>query len=174
MLGDPSKARYPYSLIGLHWITAVLVVSAYLLSKGGASIRTHPPTLHMAIGSLVLLLVAARVTIRAIATLPPAVGVASRIRIARLGHILLYLLLVAVPLSGWFVASRQGSRVSVLGITLPELTHPLPGPAGFAAQFHQLAGNALVVMAGIHAALALWHHCITKDDTLKRMSPFQS
>jgi cytochrome b561 len=37
-----------------------------------------------------------------------------------------------------------------------------------------LFGNALVVVVALHAAAALWHHFIGRDDTLRRMLPRQA
>jgi cytochrome b561 len=91
---------------------------------------------------------------------------------ARTSHTLLYLLLLAVPILGWYVASRLGVPAWLFGITLPPLTAAVPGPAGLLGQVHQVGGNLILILAGLHALAALWHHFGLRDHTLRRMSPF--
>ena len=38
--------------------------------------------------------------------------------------------------------------------------------------WHALAANALLIVAGVHAAAALFHHYILHDETLRRMLPW--
>lgn len=51
----------------------------------------------------------------------------------------LYVLLVALPLSGWYAASRIGASVSFLGIDLPSLTASVQGAPGEIADLHEPA-----------------------------------
>jgi cytochrome b561 len=90
------------------------------------------------------------------------------------GHIvhgLLYLLMFGVPLGGWLYSSAKGYPVVFLGVlplpnlidkTTPELAHQIK-------DLHELGGWTVVVLALLHAAAALKHHFISKDDVLKRM-----
>jgi cytochrome b561 len=39
--------------------------------------------------------------------------------------------------------------------------------------WHALAANAILVVAGVHAAAALFHHYILRDPTLRRMLPWE-
>jgi len=167
-------ARYSRVMMALHWLTAVLVVAAYLLSEGGRQVRVHPPLLHFACGLAVLVLLVPRLIARALGGAPPLQQYGSRwLEVAaRSSHALLYLLLLAVPILGWYVASRLGVPAWLFGITLPPLTAALPGPAGLLGQLHQIGGNAILILAGVHALAALWHHFGLRDHTLRRMSPF--
>lgn len=36
---------------------------------------------------------------------------------------------------------------------------------------HELAASSLFIVAGLHAAAALWHHHVRKDGVLRRMWP---
>jgi len=167
------RLRHPLLLIILHWLTALLVVAAYLLSEGGRGVRLDPPTWHFATGFLVLLLVVPRLLVRATTKpLPPEPGTPPRMALAaRAMAGLLYLLLVAVPLGGWYAMSRLGVAFTVAGWQLPALAQAVQGPPGTLAELHQVGGNALLVLAGLHALAGFWHHFRMKDNTLRRMSP---
>ena len=168
-----TENRYSIAVIVLHWATAGLVVTAYLLSEGGSDLRTDPPRWHFIVGLAVLALVIPRLLARWLRPVPQALtGSALIDAAARWGHIILYVLLVAVPLSGWYVMSRIGVSLSIFGVRLPALTYAVEGSAGPVAELHQVAGNVLLILAGLHAAMALWHHLIRRDGTLRRISPF--
>ena len=65
------------------------------------------------------------------------------------GHALLYALLIALPLSGWYAASQMGVGVQFLGVHLPALTAPLQGRPGIVAEFHESAGSLILLLAGL-------------------------
>jgi cytochrome b561 len=167
------NSRHPIALVTLHWLTALLVVAAYLLSEGGPRIRLDPPTWHFATGFLVLLLVVPRLVIRAGAKpLPPVPGTSPHAELAARAMIgLLYLLMIAVPQGGWYAMSRIGLSFTVAGFGVPALARAVQGPPGALAELHQVGGNALLVLAGLHALAGFWHHFRLKDGTLRRMSP---
>jgi cytochrome b561 len=84
----------------------------------------------------------------------------------------LYLLLFAVPLTGWYVLSRMGLRVSVVGWNLPAIAMQAPDHASaVVGPVHQLAGTLLLIVAGLHAVVALWHQFVIKDKLMRRMNP---
>jgi len=167
-------ARYSRFMMALHWTTVVLIVVAYFLSEGERGVRAYPPFLHFAFGLAVLVLTIPRLIARAFRAAPPFPDFAypSLIAAARVGHAALYALLLAVPLSGWYSASRLGAPARLFGVTLPPLTHTVGTSAGFIGQLHQVGGNLILILAGLHAALALWHQFVLRDHTLQRMTPF--
>ena len=157
----PSPKGYSAVQIALHWTVAVLVLSQFLLGDAiGAAFRSvmrgTAPAFdwavwgHIAGGIAILLLVMWRLSVRSSrgapdvpADTPPAVRTA-----ALVSHWALYALLILLPLSGliaWFGAV---------------------GPAG---QFHELMTTALLVLAGLHVAAALWHQFWLRDRLLLRM-----
>lgn len=164
--------RYSKSLIAIHWLTAILVLGAWLLAEGGREVAEDPPYLHFALGLGVLALVLPRLLLRLAGQAPePLEREGWLARGARIGHGLLYLLLIAVPLSGWYIASRMGIEMSFLGLHLPALTAPVPGKPGLIGDLHENGGNLILILAGLHMVLALWHQFIRRDGTLMRMSP---
>lgn len=165
-------ARYSRVMITLHWTTVVLVVTAYFLSENKHAVLAHPPLLHFAFGLGVLLLVLPRLIGRVLGGAPPLEDRGLLGHAAKAGHLVLYVMLVAVPISGWYTASRMGVRISVFGITVPPLTRTVSGGAGWIGIVHQYGGNLLLILAGLHATMALWHHFLRRDNTLRRMRPW--
>jgi superoxide oxidase len=164
--------RYSKPLIVLHWTTAILILAAYFTGEGGRHVRLDPPTLHFLLGSAVLLLVLPRVIWRLLGGTPPAVSHGALLDMAaKVGHALLYFMMIAMPLTGWYAASKLGVTVNLLGFKLPSLAAPVQGAPGLIADLHETGGNAILILAGLHAAAALWHQFVLKDGTLTRMSP---
>lgn len=166
--------RYSTAMIAIHWSTAIAVLIAYILSVDEHEVRNDPPLLHFAFGLSVLILLFARLIARSLKEATPAGSSGERwlSRWARHGHVSLYLLLVFIPLSGWYVASRMGLPANLFGLTLPPLTGSVKGSPGLLGQLHKWSGNLILIVAGLHAGIAFWHHFAVGDRTLKRMSPF--
>jgi superoxide oxidase len=86
------------------------------------------------------------------------------------GPLVLCGLMIALPLTGWYAASGLGVPVRVFGIQIPAITASIPGPPGPIAEWHEVAGNLILVLAGVHALVALCQQFILKDGTRKRIS----
>jgi superoxide oxidase len=172
-LGE-NAAHYSKSMSILHWLTAVLVIVAYVISEGGPGIRKDPPTVHILLGLAVLTLTLPRLLWRLIGGVPRPLQTVSKqlARLARVGQATLYILLFLVPLTGWITVSRLGLKVGLWGIHLPLLIRPVDGEPGPIADLHQIGGNLLLGIASLHAAFALWHFFRLRDQTLQRMWPF--
>jgi len=167
--------RYSNLMIIIHWVTALLVVAAWFTAEGGPQVRSNPPFLHFILGIAVLLLVIPRLVARWMGGAPavedtqgPLMNLA-----AKAGHSILYLLLIALPLTGWYAASRLGIKLSFLGIDLPSIASPVNGAPGLLAELHENGGTLILILAGLHALIALWHQFILRDGTLSRMSLLQ-
>ncbi len=89
---------------------------------------------------------------------------------AKAGHAVLYLLLIALPLTGWYAASRLGVPVSFFGLHLPAIAAQVQGAPGLIADLHENAGTVILYLAGLHALMAIWHQFVLRDGTLQRMS----
>jgi cytochrome b561 len=168
--------RYTQITIAIHWLTAVLVVIAWFTAVGGRHARTDPSYVHFTVGLAVLVLVVPRLLARWLGAAPHVEDPQSRWMdlAARAGHTLLYLFLIALPLSGWYAASRLGLPVSFLGLDLPALATPVQGAPGQIADLHETGGTLILWLAGAHALVAIWHQFVIKDGTLERMNPLVS
>ncbi len=166
-----NSTRYSKSMIIIHWATALAVLGAWLTAEGGRHMAENPPLLHFSLGLAVLVLVVPRLILRLAGGTPDVdvqggwLGAA-----AKAGHAVLYLFLIALPLSGWYAASRMGVPVSFFGLHLPAIADQVQGRPGLIADLHENAGDVILYLAGLHALMAIWHQFVLRDGTLERMS----
>lgn len=165
--------RYSKTLIILHWAMAVLILAAWLTSEGGRQVRLNPPLLHFSLGLSVLLLVLPRLVARWWGSHPriedpqgPWLNLA-----AKIGHAVLYLFMIGLPLTGWYAASRMGVPVSFFGLSLPSIAAAAQGDPGPIAEIHETGGTIILILAGLHSVVALWHQFVLRDGTMQRMNP---
>jgi cytochrome b561 len=91
---------------------------------------------------------------------------------ARLTHWTFYLLIFALPMSGWLMSSASGLPVSFFGLfVLPDLVSPNESLRHFFQLIHEWLGYAIIALICLHVAAALKHHFINKDDIMRRMLP---
>ena len=167
--------RYSTPIILLHWCTAVLVIVAYAVSEGSRHFGDNPPLLHFSVGFAVLVLALARLAARVwgAVPLPHPVKRPWLARLAGVVQVTFYVLLIAVPLSGWYAVSKLGLAVPLLGWTVPAIAVPSGGlTSGSIGLVHQVGGNLMLTLACAHGLAALWHQFALRDNILKRMSPF--
>jgi cytochrome b561 len=89
---------------------------------------------------------------------------------AHVGHWTLYVLMVAIPLSGWLMSSAKGFQTVWFGVLpIPDLLARDRELGDLLQQLHQLLNLLLVLTLVGHVLAALWHHFVVKDDTLRRM-----
>jgi cytochrome b561 len=163
----------------LHWLIVVLiVVMAYLgltmtdLPNNPYKIRLY--ALHKSIGLSLLALVILRLLWRRYTGAPrPLPGIpAWQERVASLTHFALYVLLLAIPLTGWIFNSAAGFPMQWFGVVnLPALTGRSTALRELSGSWHELLFWALIVLALVHAAAAIYHHLFQHDATLARMLP---
>jgi cytochrome b561 len=162
----------------LHWIAALCVLLAWAIGSAGDEIprASEAATLaiHMALGLAVLLILVLRLAARFASPTP-----SERTRfspwsnyLATIGHWLLYALMAAVPIIGIMLQFARGEALPVFGIL--HIASPWPADRTFAhslKEVHEVLANALVILAALHVAAALFHHFILRDRTLRRMLP---
>jgi cytochrome b561 len=164
----------------LHWSIVILIIAQYVIIEAAEEMADGPGkletvALHKSIGMLVFGLVLVRIAWRLVnGRNPPPVPMSRAQRMAAAaGHGLLYVLVLAQPLTGWLMSSSAGYPVSFFGLfTFPALAGKDPGAHEFYEEVHEALFGALVTIAVVHALAALFHHFWRKDDTLRRMLPF--
>ena len=103
--------------------------------------------------------------------LPAAMGSSSRLA-AHAGHGLLYVLMMAIPLTGWLMSSAKGFQTVYFGVLpIPDLLDKNKELGELLQQVHLGLNLILVAVVAGHAAAALKHHFHDKDDVLVRMLP---
>lgn len=161
--------------IGLHWLSAVLVLAAIAaieikgwLPKAGG-LRDGIELWHFQIGALVLLATGCRIGWRFRSRQPPPGS--RQARLAAATHALLYLMLLALPASGLAMLIAAGKPVILLGWELPVWGDGDRLLAKAVKRVHQTAGNLTIVLVAVHASAALWHQFVRRDGGLGRMLP---
>ena len=168
--------RYSKTLIILHWAMALLILAAWFTAEGGRQVRLNPSLLHFSHGLAVLLLVLPRLIARWWGSQPriedpqsPWLNLA-----AKIGHAVLYLFMIGLPLTGWYAASRLGVPVAFFGLSLPAIAPAVQGSPGLIAEIHETGGTIILVLAGLHTLIALWHQFVLRDGPMRRMNPVQA
>jgi cytochrome b561 len=172
-------ARYGAVALAFHWITAVLVLIAFIYGPGGSEARVYSAArdfdrqLHETLGLTVLVLVALRLAWRIFderpdpPQLPRWMGVP-----AKLIQALLYALLFAVPLTAITGAWLEGHPLTLLGgVRIGPLLAEAHPTGATVANIHTWLGDAILWVAGLHAVAALYHHVVLKDGVLESMLP---
>lgn len=177
----PQNARYSATTIWLHWIVAVLLVGNWVLGASMAEMDRSVPARgeyyawHKSIGVTIFTLVCIRVLWRWIGR--------ARARATQtehekrhwtvvVGHGALYVLMFAVPLSGYFGTLAAGYKVSVFNVfTLPVLIAKNPALSETLHFTHEVLGWGLAVGVALHIAAAAKHYFWDRDGTLAHMLP---
>ena len=161
----------------LHWSIVLLIVcqGALGLTMGDLPRNgpIHPVMLHKSMGVLILGMAVLRLLwTYAISRRPEELPMPDWQKLAaRLGHLLLYVLLIAIPLTGWLLSDYGGRGVQFFGIDLPQLVGANEAAHEAFEERHETLFWVLVVVATGHALAAVYHHVFQRDRTLLRMLP---
>jgi cytochrome b561 len=173
------RLRYGAVAQFFHWVIVALIITQFVLANkadglplGAAKLATLAQ--HKSVGVTILGLTILRLLWRVIGPTPalPSTMARWQNRAARASHVLLYALLLVVPVLGWLMSSARNFPVSWFGlVTLPDMIEPNRAAYEFLHDAHTAAAKTLFVVALIHAAAALKHHFVDRDDVLRRMLP---
>ena len=172
--------RYTTIAIALHWLIALLIFCNFPLGLYLEELALSPSKLkllsyHKWVGVTIFLLVVLRLVWRATHVPPPLAATIPRWQqlVAHGVHFLLYVLLFAIPVSGWLMSSAKGVPVVYLGLVqLPDLVGKDKELGELLEEVHEVLNFGMLALVGMHIAAALKHHFINRDDTLRRMLPF--
>lgn len=172
--------KFSKPAIALHWLIALLIIAAFLLGEIMTDIPGLTPTKlkyfswHKWLGVTVLGLVALRLLWR-LWNPPPAYPDSMpgwQKKASSALHGLLYVLMFAVPVSGYLYSSAAGVPVVYLGyIPLPTLIDPNPAWKPILKETHEILTTVLLWAFILHVAAALKHLVIDRDGIFQRMLP---
>ena len=169
---------YGSMAIAIHWLVALAVFGLFGLGYWMVDLTYYhdwynkAPDIHRSIGMLLLAVMVFRVVWKWLNASPSAPSGHKRweVRSAQAAHTLLYLLLFVAMASGYLISTADGSSISVFGwFEVPSLTGQTKKMEEPAGTVHYWATWAIIVLSAIHAAGALKHHFIDRDNTLRRM-----
>lgn len=170
---------YRWPLVGLHWLTLLLIVTAYVIGSLLEDMTLSPLKLklyawHKWVGMTVMFLLPLRLLLRLTDRLDHAAGLLPwEARASAVTHGALYLLMLTVPLLGWLQSSAAGFSVVWFGVLpLPDLVGKDKALADTFKELHEGSVNLLVALVVLHAAAALYHQHVRHDGVLARMVPW--
>jgi cytochrome b561 len=171
---------YRASQKAVHWIAAGLVFFLYAITYAGDFFPRGSPEratgwwLHISFGLTLVIVVVVRLLLRGRYGAPVLPGSMTTLEkgLAHLGHAGLYLLLTVVPILGVALTWLRGDTLSLFGLlTIPSPVAADKNLAHIVQETHNLCATALVILAGLHGLVALFHHFVRRDDVLRRMLP---
>ncbi|MFC5513014.1 cytochrome b [Massilia jejuensis] len=175
--------RYSLPAIVLHWLIAFLIIGNFTLGLVMTDIPGLTPaklryfSWHKWAGVTILLLATLRLLWRLRCRPPadPATLPAWQIRAAHLLHGVLYGLMFAVPLSGYFYSLAAGVPVMYFGLfPLPVLIGADPVLKPVLGALHYWLNMALAALVAVHVLAAFKHWLIDRDGIMGRMLPFST
>lgn len=172
-----TKETYGYIARAFHWVMALIVLSLLGVGFYMSDLEPNPFKfqiygLHKSFGLLLLFLAVCAVFWRVTGGRPEKLLTHKNWEkiLSKVTQIILYVLLVAMPLSGWFMSSAGGHPVSFFGLF--EMWSPLAkdkAVQGLFKELHEIFAFALLGLISLHIAGALKHHIVDRDTTLTRM-----
>jgi cytochrome b561 len=172
-----TTTRFGSLAIAFHWLMLVLIIAVYALmelkgiSRKGSALRDGMATWHYMLGLSVFGLAWLRLLVRATGATPqieppPAAWEA---RLAGIVHALLYVLMIGLPVLGWLTLSAKGEAIPFFGVELPALVGVDKDMARTWKDIHETGATIGYFLIGLHAAAALFHHYVKRDNTMALM-----
>jgi len=170
--------RYAPPAILLHWLIAGLIIATFIWGLVVSDMPLSPAKFkyiawHKWAGISVLALVAVRLLVRLFKrppALPAHMNSMERL-LAHGGHLALYLLMFAVPLTGWLMSSAYGFPVVLFKLVpLPDLVAQDEQLAATLKTVHETLNWLMAACVVGHVLASVKHHVVDKDGMLYRMS----
>lgn len=164
----------------LHWVIFILVLAmlacGFVMGSLPESMQGDAYRAHKLTGIIILGLMVFRLLWRWVNPTPvlPNTMPGWQKLAAWAVHALFYIVLFAMPLTGWILSTAAGHAPVLYGI---DIALPFPGIslddslATFLGHVHEYGAFFLLALLALHIAASLKHHYIDHDDILKRMMP---
>lgn len=173
------NTHYTATAKALHWTIALLIFAVLSLGFYMTDLSLTPSKLmlyswHKWAGVTIFLLALVRLVWRAThqpPALPEHMAPIEQL-VARFGHTLLYMLMLAIPLSGWLMSSAKGFQTVWFGVLpIPDLVRKDQEIGDLMQTVHVSLNFLLIAVLLGHTGAALKHHFFDKDQVLVRMLP---
>ncbi|MGJ7505987.1 cytochrome b [Variovorax sp. GT1P44] len=129
--------------------------------------------IHKPLGIAILVLAVLRLIVRwRVGTPPLPLDMPAPMKLAaKLSHVLLYLLMIAMPLIGWGMLSAADYPVVVAGLRLPAIVPPNAAVHSMLWDAHMFLAMCFFVLILMHLSAALFHAWIRRDGVFESMAP---
>lgn len=178
---NTGTVRYSRPALFFHWVLAVLIPFQIGLGWYMLSIEDSPGSdayfaLHVSLGLTAAVLIALRLLWRLRNRPHPLPhGIPDwQVKTARLTHVSMYVLLLAMPVTGYLGAAFSGDPMTYFGLPLPAWASANDVLKEQLFTVHGIIAWALVVLIVLHVIGAFKHLLIDKDGVFARMWPWQS
>ncbi len=172
-----SEQGYGLVAITLHWLMAVTVIGLFALGLYMVELSYYDAwykgslDLHKSVGVSLAIVLILRLAWRISQPKPQSLAQNTlQKRAASAVHLLLYVLLVALVMSGYLISTADGRAIDVFGFfEVPALGSFVENQEDLAGDIHFYLAWTLIIAVAVHALAALKHHFINRDRTLVRM-----
>jgi cytochrome b561 len=162
-----------------HWAIAALIVvtvpcALVMTNIGAGPVQNTLYVAHESIGLTVLALATLRLIWRLVERPPPLPASVPPLQAqaARINHWLLYLLLFAMPATGYLLVIAGGYPMTFLALfDVPRLVDKSESLSKLMETGHLRLQFAVYALVFLHVAAALHHHFFKHDGVLRRMWP---
>jgi cytochrome b561 len=172
---------FHWSIAGLILIEFAFALSFTRFNPGETWYFRAAYRMHMSAGMPLLVLSVSCVVWRLLHTYPPLPRDMHTVTraLAKIAHTLLYVFIVAVPVTGWAILSARNSPVGIFGkLNWPNIAYLAHMTGDQRVRFHDLLlpihaklSYIGISLVALHVAAALYHHFWRGDDVLMRMLP---
>lgn len=168
--------KYDSVTVAFHWLTAGLVLALFLIAQGWGFLdradRAPLKLTHTSLGAMLAALILARIVWRLFfgrRLVAASTGLPSIV--ARLGHFLLYVLIVLQVWLGFLIGwSGRDATINAFGFQIPSPFSAFTRDQhNFFEETHNILAWSIIALAGVHASAALFHHYVLRDGLLWRM-----
>jgi cytochrome b561 len=170
--------RWGLVSIMIHWLTAITVISMFVLGLWMVDLTLYDrwynaaPDIHKSVGIILLIVTLVRLAWRLINATPAPLKNHSAFekKAAHMAHVLIYVLLFSMMLSGYLISTADGRAIEVFDLfKVPATLYGIDQQEDIAGQVHLVLAITLMSLVAVHALAAIKHHIVDKDRTLLRM-----
>jgi cytochrome b561 len=176
----PGDGRFDQVSIALHWLTVLLIVVQYgslwlhEAAHHASNFAVALLSVHRSMGMVTWIVVVVRLIWRRrfayLPPFPPSMPILQQTA-AKANEYGLYILLLVQPITGLARVLLRGQPFEMFFWQVPALFEPNPAIRTMFVEAHEIGGNALLLLIGLHAGAALFHRLVLRDGILQRMLP---
>ncbi len=162
-----------------HWGIFIIFVCMFIIAEIMMDMDKGPDKwqlygLHKSTGLIVFFIILARILWKLVNIAPvlPNTMNSKQKMIAHTMHFILYICMLALPISGYVMSMAGDYGISFYGLF--DVVNVLPinkQLADIAHEIHEIAATAIYILIPLHIAAAVYHHRVLKDNLLTRMMP---